>query len=128
MILNHNDLHRKNLIIEKTNSKIFVLDHEYAALNLIGIDIANYLNESIFDYCPKYKCEMDKVDIDALIYFTKRNIFQLLYIGIYNPDENIKTVYGGESGLLSLIKGYYGLLEDLQDFKEREERYYANKE
>ena len=38
---------------------------------------------------------MDKVDIDRLIYFTKRNIFQLLYIGIYNPDENIKTVYGG---------------------------------
>ena len=64
MILNHNDLHRKNLIIEKTNSKIFVLDHEYAVLNLIGIDIANYLNESIFDYCPKYKCEMDKVDIE----------------------------------------------------------------
>lgn len=71
---------------------------------------------------------MDKVDIDALIYFTKRNIFQLLYIGIYNSDENIKTVYGGEGGLLSLIKGYYGLLEDLQDFKEREERYYGNKE
>ena len=64
MILNHNDLHRKNLIIEKTNSKIFVLDHEYAALNLIGIDIANYLNESIFDYSPKYKCDMDKIDID----------------------------------------------------------------
>ena len=63
MILNHNDLHRKNLIIEKTNSKIFVLDHEYAALNLIGIDIANYLNESIFDYSPKYKCDMDKIDI-----------------------------------------------------------------
>ena len=64
MILNHNDLHRTNLIIEKTNSKIFVLDHEYAALNLIGIDIANYLNESIFDYSPKYKCDMDKIDID----------------------------------------------------------------
>ena len=64
MILNHNDLHRKNLIIEKTNSKIFVLDHEYAALNLIGIDIANYLNESIFDYSPKYKSDMDKIDID----------------------------------------------------------------
>ena len=71
---------------------------------------------------------MDKVDIDALIYFTKRNIFQLLYIGIYNSNENIKTVYGGEGALLSLIKGYYGLLEDLQDFKEREERYYGNKE
>ena len=64
MILNHNDIHRKNLIIEKTNSKIFVLDHEYAALNLIGIDIANYLNESIFDYSPKYKSDMDKIDID----------------------------------------------------------------
>lgn len=64
MILNHNDLHRKNLILQKDKSKIFVLDHEYAALNLIGIDIANYLNESIFDYSPKYMCHMDKIDLD----------------------------------------------------------------
>ena len=65
---------------------------------------------------------MDKVNNDELIYLTKRNIYQLLYIGLNNSDSNIKAVYGGESGLLSLIKGYYGLLEDLQDFKEREER------
>ena len=71
---------------------------------------------------------MDKVNNDTLIYLTKRNIYQLLYIGINNSDANIKAVYGGESGLLSLIKGYYGLLEDLQDLKEREERYYGNKE
>lgn len=71
---------------------------------------------------------MDKVNNDTLIYLTKRNIYQLLYIGINNSDANIKAVYGGESGLLSLIKGYYGLLEDLQDFKEREEKYYGNKE
>ena len=64
---------------------------------------------------------MDKVTIDQLIYFTKRNIHQLLYVGIYNSDANIKEVYGGEVGLLNLIRGYFCLLEDLQSFKEREE-------
>ena len=71
---------------------------------------------------------MEKATIDSIIHLTKCNIHQLLLIGIHNSDENIKEVYGGEGCLLSLIKGYYGLLEDLQDFKEREERYYGNKE
>lgn len=71
---------------------------------------------------------MEKATIDSIIHLTKCNIHQLLLIGIHNSDENIKEVYGGEGSLLSLIKGYYGLLEDLQDFKEREERYYDNKE
>lgn len=71
---------------------------------------------------------MEKATIDSIIHLTKCNIHKLLLIGIHNSDENIKEVYGGEGGLLSLIKGYYGLLEDLQDFKEREERYYGNKE
>ena len=42
-------------------------------------------------------------------------------IGLNNSDANIKEVYGGEVGLLNLIRGYSCLLEDLQAFKEREE-------
>ena len=58
---------------------------------------------------------------ERLIEQTKNNMFQLLSIGLHNSDENIRTVYGGEAGLLNLIRGYFGLLEDLQAFKYREE-------
>ena len=64
---------------------------------------------------------MEKVTINQLIHLTKRNIQQLLFIGLNNSDANIKEVYGGEVGLLNLIRGYFCLLEDLQAFKEREE-------
>ena len=65
--------------------------------------------------------------LDRMIDFTKDNINQLLWIGIHNNDENIKEVYGGERGLLELIKGYFTLLEDMQGFKFRIEKY-ENKE
>ena len=98
MILNHNDLHRKNLIIEKDTSKIFVLDHEYAALNLIGIDITNFLNESIFDYSPNYICHIDKINLEHYfeIYLQYINKFEQA-----NPELN-ETEKGRE--LLEEIK------------------------
>jgi thiamine kinase-like enzyme len=52
LVLNHNDVHRLN-ILQKTNGELMILDHEYAALNLIGNDIVNYLIESSFDYTVK---------------------------------------------------------------------------
>jgi hypothetical protein len=65
--------------------------------------------------------------LDRMIDLTKDNINQLLWIGIHNNDENIKEVYGGERCLLELIKGYFTLLEDMQGFKFRIEKY-ENKE
>ena len=65
--------------------------------------------------------------LDRMIDSTKDNINQLLWIGIHNNDENIKNVYGGERGLLELIKGYFTLLEDMQGFKFRIEKH-ENKE
>ena len=62
------------------------------------------------------------VTTEMIIQKTKKNIHQLLIVGIYNTDESIKRVYGGEGGLLNLIKGYFCLLEDLQAFKNREEK------
>ena len=64
---------------------------------------------------------MEKVRTEQLIDNTKKNIYQLLSVGLYNSDENIKEIYGGEGGLLNLIRGYFCLLEDLQAFKAREE-------
>ena len=62
------------------------------------------------------------VTTEMIIQETKKNIYQLLIVGLYNSDGNIKNVYGGESGLLNLIRGYFCLLEDLQAFNNRESK------
>lgn len=63
---------------------------------------------------------IDNVTTKMLIHEVKRNMFQLLQVGIFNTDENIKQVYGGERGLLELLKGYQCILEDLIGLRERE--------
>lgn len=52
-VLNHNDVHRLNILLAHDKQKAYLLDHEYAAINLIGVDIVNYLIESNFDYTIK---------------------------------------------------------------------------
>ena len=64
LVLNHNDVHRLNLIVRKEDKKIFILDHEYASLNLIGNDLANYMNESNFNYSPEYYFDPSTIDFD----------------------------------------------------------------
>jgi thiamine kinase-like enzyme len=53
LVLCHNDVHRLNLLLTNDKEKMFILDHEYAALNQIGNDIVNYMIESNFDYTLK---------------------------------------------------------------------------
>ncbi len=64
----HNDVHRLNLLLTEDNSKIIVLDHEYACLNIAGVDIVNYMIETKFDYTKKafpfYEFERDSLEID----------------------------------------------------------------
>ena len=65
LALCHNDTHRLNLLLRKKDQKLFILDHEYAYLNLSGNDMANYINETmLFNYEPEYYCLTDKVDFD----------------------------------------------------------------
>ena len=64
LVLCHNDTHRLNLLLRKKDQKLFIIDHEYAYLNLPGNDMANYLNESLFNYEPEYYCSLDKIDFD----------------------------------------------------------------
>ena len=69
LVLNHNDVHRLNfLAIDK--SKLMLIDHEYAALNLIGIDILNYMIESNFNYkensFPFFSFSEDKLDYEKM--------------------------------------------------------------
>jgi len=51
-VLNHNDVHRLNFLTLQ-DDRLMLIDHEYAALNLIGVDFVNYLIETSFNYKAK---------------------------------------------------------------------------
>ena len=69
LVLNHNDVHRLNFLAFDKN-KLMLIDHEYAALNLIGIDIVNYMMESNFNYkvneSPFFEFTDEKFDLDKM--------------------------------------------------------------
>jgi hypothetical protein len=66
--------------------------------------------------------KFENVTTGMLIDIAKRNMYQLMVIGIVNSDEAIKETYGGERALLELIKGYFCLTEDLTALWEREHK------
>ena len=90
MILCHNDIHRLNLIVRKSDNKLFVLDHEYACLNLIGNDFANYMNESCFIYEPEYIFTKDLINFDKYYGYYKN------YLKVF--CENHKFLNGTDEG------------------------------
>ena len=64
LVLSHNDTHRLNFLLRQKDQKLFILDHEYAYLNLPGNDMANFLNETLFNYEPDYYCLLNKINFD----------------------------------------------------------------
>ena len=89
VVLCHNDTHRLNLLLRKKDQHLFILDHEYAYLNLPGNDMANYLNETfLFNYEPEYYCLLDKVDFDKGYQFYLKFVEQ--FIQCHKFMENTK--------------------------------------
>lgn len=66
MTLSHNSIRDQNLLRLKNyrefKKRVMVIDHEFACLNLVGYDIVNYMNESLFEYLPKYKFKEEVYD------------------------------------------------------------------
>jgi len=79
-VLNHNDVHRLNFLTME-NDRLMLIDHEYAALNLIGIDIVNYLIETGFNYKHKefpFFAHTETLDYDKMyeMYLNYMNVFE----------------------------------------------------
>ena len=91
-VLNHNDVHRLNIL--QTNENIMLIDHEYSALNLIGTDIVNYCIESCFDYTldsyPFYEFKQEnlrfKKNYKSYLKFLKK--FEESYKEYFEKDKN----------------------------------------
>jgi len=82
-VLNHNDVHRLNFLA-MDNDRLMLIDHEYAALNLVGIDIVNYLLETGFDYKKKeypFFEHKKTLDFDKMfdMYLNYLNVFKESY-------------------------------------------------
>ena len=88
MILCHNDIHRLNLLIRENDKKLFLLDHEYACLNLIGNDFANYMNESCYIYEKEYKFTKEKIDFEK--YYNYYKLYIKEFINCYKFLSNIE--------------------------------------
>jgi thiamine kinase-like enzyme len=90
-VLNHNDIHRLNILVRK-NDDLILLDHEYASLNLIGSDIVNYMIESNFDY-EKYSFGKD---LDFNKYYTTYteflDVFQVAHSETLK-DEHLNRLF-----------------------------------
>ena len=78
LVLNHNDTHRLNILIRKSDQKLFLIDQEFAFLNLPGNDMANYLNECYFNYEPEYYCSLEKLNFDKIYHFYEKFIGQFI--------------------------------------------------
>lgn len=64
LVMCHNDVNRYNFIQKISDGKLYCLDHEYASLNLPGYDIADYFNETNFNFVPNYYFSYDDIDYD----------------------------------------------------------------
>ncbi|MCQ2820527.1 MAG: hypothetical protein MJ252_24955 [archaeon] len=82
-VLTHNDMHRWNFV--KKEQKIYAIDHEYACLGLIGMDVANYMNENSFYFGDEGYIGFKEEEVDVPFYF-----------GIYQKYlEEIKNNFKG---------------------------------
>ena len=68
LVLNHGDVFCDNILYREKDEKIFLVDHEYFTLNLLGNDIVYYLVESFVKYAPELKCEFDKINFDTIFH------------------------------------------------------------
>jgi len=109
LVLCHNDTHRLNLLLRKRDQKLFIIDHEYAYLNLPGNDMANYLNETLYNYEPDYYCTLDKIDFDKTYQIYLKFIEQFI-----QGHKCIEKVEGGKEFLKKTkTKKYFIMLNNI---------------
>ena len=68
-ILCHNDCHRWNFLFKNLETKLLIIDHEYACLSVPGLDLCNYFNENSFYFYENGNYEFKKEEIDLEFYY-----------------------------------------------------------
>ncbi len=98
LVLCHNDVHRLNLLLTNDKKQLFILDHEYAALNQIGNDIVNYMIESNFDYTlknyPYFQFSPEEINFENYFQIFKNfiNKFECAHSNLWIKEERGKKL------------------------------------
>lgn len=92
MVLNHNDCFSLNIMIREKDHKMFLIDNEYASLNLLGYDISYYICESHFNYENIYNFSIPKIDINKC--------FNNYYMKYLNKFESFNKNYLNEYAII----------------------------
>ena len=93
MTINHNDFGQRKLIL-KDDLKINFIENDFSCLNIIGFDIVNYLNETVFNYLPNYEFNENNLDLDSSykIYLKFINKFLEIHCELMNNKEGEKIL------------------------------------
>jgi len=104
VVFSHNDLHSANILLCNKTDKIILIDFEYGAYNYRAYDIANLLNESMFNYdvkeYPYYTCEEQNYPTYSdMIDFIKYYLFYFKFgqaeyddVHLLNDESYLKTL------------------------------------
>ena len=93
----HNDVHRLNLLLTEDTEKVIILDHEYACMNLVGVDIVNYLIETKFEYTSKtfpfYEFDNENFDLDFSKFYETFLKFMQKFQATHSVEHGNKFQY-----------------------------------
>ena len=102
LIFSHNDVHNQNFFIENTeNNSIKFIDFEDLQFNFPGFDLANYINESNFQFTniyPYYKYNRD------LMYLSNHNLLDLFCKYLNNLKNEQNTIMCNDFTLSEIYK------------------------
>ena len=87
-VLNHTDLYQANILLNKNTNKIYIIDNEFACLNMIGFDIIWYLLMSLFQYYPKYEYFPDLMNYEKFYEIYKKYLECFIQTNIKWINEN----------------------------------------
>ena len=112
LVMCHNDVNRYNFIQKISDGKLYCLDHEYASLNLPGYDIADYFNETNFNFVPNYYFSFEEIDYDKYFGIYKKYINKF----IESNDRLYHDIKGKEFIEYISSKKYYLSLHQIINY------------
>lgn len=122
LALCHNDAQHGNIMIEKTadeNSDVIFIDFEYAAIDTIAFDLANFVTECMHDYeaSESYKCDAAKYPSKDQILILLESYFSHLNDFESSNDLAVKKMYNSIIKWRSCSQLFWSLWAILQSGK-----------
>jgi len=122
LAFSHNDLHSQNILVLAKDQTLTLIDFEYSDYNYRAYDIANFFNETMFEYDtaehPHYNVDESKYPSDRDL---KDFIKYYLFFGKYTDDEiDLKSALNDDSYRDNHLKQH----KNIDEFNQEVEQLY----